>query len=82
MINTKSCVEFITMIQSSWDSINPWAYTSLANELSDVDQDALKEICEKNNDDYRTTNYQVLKMIINHYNNYVENLYKQKGISK
>jgi hypothetical protein len=80
MSTNKSCDEFIDQIRNSWDSIHPWAMTAVAASLSDTDADALREICDKNDDNYYETNYQVIKIIIDHYNKYVQTLYKKKGI--
>ena len=62
---TKSTTEFMCQIDSEWDTITPYESTRNAGYLAEVDETALREICELRGDDYITTEREVMGLIAN-----------------
>lgn len=60
---TTSAAQFIESVHATWDSRAPWEATAEAGYLAEPDEDTLRELCEKNDEDYKTAAAEVMTAI-------------------
>lgn len=59
---TTAAERFLDAVSVSWDSFTPWEATAREG-LSEVDEDALREMCDESGEDYDAAEAAVLDAV-------------------
>jgi len=62
---TKAAQKFLSEIQTSWDSLDPWQATA-EKGLAEYDRDALKKYAKETGENFRTVASEALAAIREH----------------